>query len=137
MRQSLDTYLKVYNKQKQNTQTYTNKFYNKKLSKGDKKNIRSKFAFNQGNFTLKDGLFTFIFIIVMLLFGHFVDENNTYMTYIIFIILFFIIAIGFYENVKSKYYIIILVSIILVVCISSGLHTKTFSMIKDKINTQK
>ena len=79
VKKNLETHLKFYNYTKDKREEYNRKFYDRRLSKSDKKRIESKFAFRKKPFTIKHTLlFIIIFVTIMLLVGlntNYLDKN--------------------------------------------------------------
>lgn len=115
-----DTHLKFYNYlEAERGDKYNKKFYDRRLSKGDRKRIESKFAFRKNPFTVKHTLiFIIIFVTAMLLVGlntEYLDSNVLRC----FILLFFLLGIALGYDVNSKFYWLFLIIFLLVILFAS------------------
>lgn len=108
-----------YYKKSKERDIYSEKIYPKRFTEEDIKESESNFAFKKKPMTQKDMMMFFIICILALLYGHYYYENEDTKTSFLFISLFFLCAVGLFYNVKSKFYIILLILIILTVLIVS------------------
>lgn len=119
VKKNLDTHLKFYNYTKVKREKYNRKFYDRRLSKSDRKRIESKFAFRKKPFTIKHTLlFIIIFVTIMLLVGlntNYLDKNVLGC----FIFLFFLLAIALGYDVNSKFYWMFLILFLFVMFFTS------------------
>lgn len=133
-----DLYNYFYNKGKKDQRdVYTVKNYNKNFTEEDKKKVESSFAFKKKPMTQKHILMFVLLCIIILLYGYFATENQDSITNILFICLFFLSFVAVYYNVKGKFYIILLILILLTVFIVSGLAKNVFDYSVNKLISDK
>jgi cell division protein FtsW (lipid II flippase) len=123
-----ETYDFYYKKGKMDSRkVYTNKIYDKRFTEEDKEEAESHFAYRKRPMTSKHFLMFVIMCILFLFFGHFYFFNEDNITPILFIIIFFFVAVGLFYNVKSNFYILLLGLIVITLLIVSGLVTKAYN----------
>ena len=114
-----DMHLKFYNYAETERAKYNRRLYDRRLSKGDRKKIESKFAFRKKPFTIKHTLiFIIIFVTALLLVGlntNYLDKNVLKC----FILLFFLLGIALGYDVNSKFYWMFLILFLLVIFFAS------------------
>ena len=132
---NLNTHLDFYNYNRIEREKYTKKFYDRRLSKSDKKKIESKFAFRKKPITIKHVLIMIIiFVTIMFLLG--LNTEHIDKTVLgSFIFLFFLLAIAMGYDVNSKFYIIFIILFILVIFFASytNYSYKNLDELKSKV----
>ena len=103
---------------------YDTKIYNKRFTSKDKEEVDSNFAFRKKPMPIKIILLFVIMCILFVWFGYYNYQNEDQITPILFIIIFFFIAIAVHYNVKSSFYIFLLGLIVFTILIVSGIATK-------------
>ena len=123
--------------QQDGREVYTKKMYNRNFTDEDRKKVESHFAFRKTPMETKHMLLFVIMGILFLFFGHFYYNNESDISTILFIILFFFIAVGVFHNVNGKFYLVLLALIVITIIISTGLVEKIFHYSLNKISFSK
>ena len=95
-------YQKLYQTQKEKREQYEKKDYDRRMTPRDKKKAESRFAFRGNKLQIKHIMLIFIMVIVLLLF---LDSSYPFHSYFgtgAYILIFFLLYIAFFYNVKKK-----------------------------------
>ena len=121
-------------KQDEVRKIYEDKLYSSRLIEDHIKEADKRFAFRKKPMTSKDIMLFIILCFVFLLFGYYYQQNEDYITTILFLSIIFFIYVGFSYEVKSKFYIMILGLILGTLLIVSGTLTKGLNMAINEVN---
>tara|TARA_B100002019_G_C21055591_1_gene491431 strand:+ start:137 stop:604 length:468 start_codon:yes stop_codon:yes gene_type:complete len=127
-----------YQKRKEEARkVYDDKIYSSRLLDDHIKEADKRFAFRKKPMTSKDIMLFIILCFVFLLFGYYYHQNEDNLTTILFLSIIFFIYVGISYDVKSKFYIMILVLILGTLLIVSGTLTKGINIAINELNKKK